>query len=334
MTVIGFHASHEQVHPSALLEAVSLAEQVGFTAAMCSDHFSPWSERQGHSAFAWSWLGAALQATDLPFGVVNAPGQRYHPAIIAQAAATLSAMFPGRFWAALGTGEASNEHITGQVWPRKEIRNARLGECVEVMKRLLAGEEVSHDGLVTVDRARVWTLPEVPPPFLAAAVSPATAAWAASWADGLATVLQPHDDLRATTEAYRAAGGQGPLALQVHLSWAPDEEEALTIAHEQWRSNVFAPNVNWNLDHASLFDEASRYVPREAMRGPVLVSSDLGRHVAWLQELVALGFDEVYLHHVGKEQRPWLEVFGEHVLPQLDVTAKAAAAPATPRPNA
>lgn len=325
MTVVGFHASHEQVHPAALLEAVQLAEQVGFTAAMCSDHFSPWSERQGHSAFAWSWLGAALQATDLPFGVVNAPGQRYHPAIIAQAAATLTAMYPGRFWAALGTGEASNEHITGQVWPRKDVRNARLGECVQVMRGLFAGEEVSHDGLVTVDRAKLWTRPEVPPPLIAAAVSPATAAWAAGWADGLATVLQPSADLTRVVEAYRGAGGRGPLVLQVHLSWAPDEDEALQIAHEQWRTNVFAAHVNWDLDHVSLFDEAAKHVPPEAMRGPVLVSADPARHVTWLQEVIGLGFDEVYLHHVGQEQRAWLEVFGEHVLPELDVTARSAA---------
>src|SRR6188508_1787327 len=139
MTVIGFHASHEQVHPTKLLDAVIHAEQAGFTAAMCSDHIAPWSERQGHSAFAWSWLGAALQATSLPFGIVNAPGQRYHPAIIAQATATLGAMYPGRFWAALGTGEASNEHITGGGWPRKEARNARLAECVEVIRALHRG---------------------------------------------------------------------------------------------------------------------------------------------------------------------------------------------------
>ena len=129
MTRYGFHASHEQISPAVLLRDVQHAERAGFDMAMCSDHFSPWSERQGQSAFAWSWLGAALQATSLPFGVVNAPGQRYHPAIIAQAASTLSAMYPGRFWAALGTGEASNEHITGEIWPRKDVRNARLREC-------------------------------------------------------------------------------------------------------------------------------------------------------------------------------------------------------------
>ncbi len=123
------------------------AEQAGFDAAMSSDHFSPWGERQGESGFAWSWLGAAMATTELPFGIVNAPGQRYHPAIIAQAAATLAEMFPGRFWIALGTGEASNEHITGDVWPSKDVRNRRLLECVAVIRALLAGEEVSHDGL-------------------------------------------------------------------------------------------------------------------------------------------------------------------------------------------
>jgi len=322
MTVVGFHASHEQMHPMRLLESVQLAEQVGFTAAMCSDHFSPWSERQGHSAFAWSWLGAALQATSLPFGVVNAPGQRYHPAIIAQAAATLASMYPGRFWAALGTGEASNEHITGQDWPRKEIRNQRLGECVEVLRALFAGEEVSHAGLVTVDRAKLWTRPETPPPLLGAAVSTKTAGWVASWADGLATVLQPVDALRDVLAAYRDAGGTGLAVLQVHLSWAPTHEEALGIAHDQWRSNIFPPDFNWDVDHQRYFDAAAEHVPPEAMEGPVLVSADPDQHVAWLSELIALGFDEVYLHHVGQEQTAFLEVFGEKVLPQLDVTAK------------
>ena len=140
--VIGFHASHEQIDPRSLLAAVQAAEAAGFQAAMCSDHFSPWSARQGESGFAWSWLGAALQATSLSFGVVNAPGQRYHPAIIAQAAATLAQMFPDRFWVALGSGEAMNEHITGERWPAKSVRNARLRECVDIMRALFAGETV------------------------------------------------------------------------------------------------------------------------------------------------------------------------------------------------
>src|ERR687895_1730592 len=136
MPVVGLHCSHEQIPPSRLLEDARHAEAAGFGAVMSSDHFSPWSERQGESGFAWSWLGAALQATSLPFGVVNAPGQRYHPAIIAQAAATLVEMFPGRLWVALGSGEAANEHITGGGRPAKPVRERRLRECVDVMRAL------------------------------------------------------------------------------------------------------------------------------------------------------------------------------------------------------
>src|SRR6188768_395033 len=214
MTDYGIHASHEQIPPAELLAAVVAAERAGFEAAMCSDHFSPWSARQGQSGFAWSWLGAALQATSLSFGVVNAPGQRYHPAIIAQAIGTLGAMFPGRFWAALGSGEYSNEHITGEPWPRKQVREARLLECVGVIRDLLAGEEVTRDGLVTVDRARLWTRPDRAPALIGAAVSTRTAAWCAGWADGLVTVNAPEDKLREMIAAYRDAGGRGPISLQ------------------------------------------------------------------------------------------------------------------------
>jgi probable non-F420 flavinoid oxidoreductase len=317
VTSYGFHASHEQVDPRDLLAAAVQAERAGFAAAMSSDHFSPWSARQGESAFAWAWLGAALEATRLPFGVVTAPGQRYHPAIIAQAIATLGTMYPGRFWAALGTGEASNEHITGGGWPRKDVRNARLRECVDVIRALLAGEEVSHDGLVTVDRAKLWTRPAEPPSLVGAAVSERTAGWCAEWAEGLITVAAPVERLRRIVAAYRDAGGRGPLRLQVHLSYASDEEEALRIAYDQWRTNVFAPPVCWDLELVDHFDEAARLVPPEAMRGTVRVSADPAQHAAWLQEYADLGFDEVYLHHVGKRQDEFIEAFGTKVLPQL-----------------
>jgi probable non-F420 flavinoid oxidoreductase len=318
MTTVGIHASHEQIPPSALLTAMRDAEAAGFERAWSSDHFSPWSERQGESGFAWSWLGAALHATDLEFGVVNAPGQRYHPAIVAQAAATLCEMFHGRLSVALGTGEFSNEHITGAAWPDKAVRNRRLRECVDVMRALFAGEVVDHDGLVTVDRARLWTLPDRPPPLLATAVSVETAAWAGEWADGLITIGQPHDHLRRMIDAFRANGGDGkPLAVQVHLSWAETDAEALAIAHEQWRTNVFQPPLCWDLPTVEQFDAAAAHVRPEDMHGAVLVSSDLAQHTTWIAELAELGFDAIYLHHVGQEQRPFIEAFGEHVLPRL-----------------
>ena len=321
MTVIGFHCSHEQIAPAQLLHDVRAAEDAGFTAGMSSDHLSPWSSRQGESGYAWSWLGAALATTTLPFGVVTAPGQRYHPAITAQSISTLGQMFPGRFWAALGSGEASNERVTGGDWPRKEVRDARLLECVDVIRRLLHGEEVSHDGLVTVNRARLWTLADPVPGLVGPAVTPQTAARHAAWADGLISVNQPADVLRGVLDAYRDAGGRGPARLQIHLSWAPTEDDALAIAHDQWRSNVLGPPVAWDTESVEAFDLIGESVTPEQVRGAVLVSADLGQHTQWLQEYVAMGWDELYLHFVGKEQARFIDAFGEHVLPQLSPSA-------------
>ncbi|MBA3801055.1 MAG: TIGR03885 family FMN-dependent LLM class oxidoreductase, partial [Geodermatophilaceae bacterium] len=272
MTIVGWHASHEQIAPSRLLEAVRLADELGFDAGMSSDHFSPWSERQGESGFAWSWLGAAMASTAMPFGIVHAPGQRYHPAIIAQAVATLAEMFPGRLWVALGTGEASNEHITGAGWPEKGTRTARLLECVDVIRALLGGDEVSHHGLIEVDRARLWTLPETPPPLIGAAVTAETAALVGGWADGLVTVNQEPSALERVIGAFREGGGVGkPAYLQVHVSWAPSQEEALAIAHDQWRTNVFSPPLCWDLDQPSHFDAAATFVRPDDVRRSVLV---------------------------------------------------------------
>jgi probable non-F420 flavinoid oxidoreductase len=316
--VIGLHCSHEQIPPSRLLRYVRDAEAAGFRAAMSSDHFSPWSERQGESGFAWSFLGAALQATRLPFGVVNAPGQRYHPAIVAQAAATLCELFPGRLWVALGTGEASNEHITGERWPAKAQRKARLRECVDVMRALFAGEVVDHHGLVRVDRARMWTLPAEPPLLVGAAVSEETARWCGEWADGLVTINQPRETLERVIAAFRDGGGDAkPVHLQVHLSWAESEDEALGIAHDQWRTNVFGPPLAWDLETVEQFDLAAAHVRPEDVRESVLVSADTGPHAAWLRELAELGFEQIHLHHVGQDLGPFIEAFGESVLPEL-----------------
>ncbi len=317
MTRYGFHASHEQVSPRQLLTDVQHAETAGFAMAMCSDHFSPWSARQGHSGYTWSWLGAALATTNLTIGCVSAPGQRYHPAVAAQKIATLSQMFEGRFWVALGSGEASNEHITGDRWPRKDVRDQRLDECVDVIRRLLAGEEVSHDGLVTVDRARLWDLPREQPKLIAPVVSVESAARVAAWADGLITIVQPEDQLRRVIETYREAGGRGALSLQVHLSWAESEQAAEDIAWDQWRSNVIGAPVAWDAETAKAFDAIGEQVTLDAVRSAVQVSADLGEHRERLERLVSLGFDDIYLHHVGQEQSAFIDAFGGEVLPGL-----------------
>jgi alkanesulfonate monooxygenase SsuD/methylene tetrahydromethanopterin reductase-like flavin-dependent oxidoreductase (luciferase family) len=174
---------------------------------------------------------------------------------------------------------------------------------------------------VTVDRARLWTLPDQPPLLLGAAVSVETARSIADWADGLITVAQSHDHLRRMIDAYRDAGGNGEISLQVHLSYAAAEDEALRIAHEQWRTNVFGPPVSWDLERAEILDAVSEYVPPDAMREHVLVSSDLAQHAKWLHDLADLGFDAVYLHHVGKEQHEFIDAFGAQVLPQLTTSS-------------
>lgn len=317
MTRIGFHASHEQVSPAQLLLDVQRAEQAGFDMAMCSDHLAPWSTRQGHSGYTWAWLGAALATTRLELGTVSAPGQRYHPVVHAQRIATLAQMFPGRLWVALGSGEAVNEHVTGDRWPDKEARARRLEECVDVIRRLLDGQEVSHDGSVRVDRARVWDLPDVPPLLVGPAVSAASAGRVAAWADGLVTVNQSIETMRQVVAAYRDNGGRGRVALQVHLSWAPTEAEAEQLAFEQWRTNVLGGDVPWDLETPTAFDAVAEHITMDSVRRSVRVSADPAQHVDWLREYADLGFDDLYLHHVGQEQAGFIDTFAEHVVPQL-----------------
>lgn len=318
MLRIGYHASHEQYSPGNLLTWVRQAERAGFTAAMCSDHFHPWSERQGQSGFAWSWLGAALQATTLPFGVVNAPGQRYNPAIVAQAAATLAAMFPDRFWIAVGSGENLNEHITGERWPTKPERNERLLEAVEVMRALWRGETVTHDGHFKVEEARLYSLPLSAPLLIGAAVTKETAKWVGSWADGLVTIDRPREELEEVVASFREGGGESkPMFLQVQLAYAPTDREAEQAAFEQWRTNIFSSSVLSDLRMPAEFDAAARFVKPEALHGPVRISSDIERHIDWLRQNLELGFSDIYLHNVHPDQEAFIDRFGERVLPEI-----------------
>ncbi len=308
---IGYHASHEQFRPSELLAAVRHADARGFVHAMCSDHFAPFSEAQGQSGFAWSWLGAALQGTNLTCGVVTAPGQRYHPAIVAQAAATLAEMFPRRFWLALGSGENVNEHITGDRWPSKEVRQARLRECVDVIRALFAGETVTHDGLVRVEEAKLYTRPTSLPPLFGAAVSAATAKWVASWADGLVTVNQPKDQLRRVVDAFRDNGGAGkPMYLQAHVSLEVDDAAARRAAHQEWRSNALGGPLLWDVPLPQHLDAAAKFVRPEDLDDSVRISADLERHFEWIRDDARLGFERVYLHQVGRDQRRLIDAFG------------------------
>jgi coenzyme F420-dependent glucose-6-phosphate dehydrogenase len=320
MVRIGYHASHEQFSPGDLLRHVQHAEQAGFQAAMCSDHFFPWTEAQGQSGFAWSWLGAAMQATRLPFGVVTVPGDwRYHPAILAQAGATLASMFPDRFWMATGSGEALNEHIVGKHWPDKAERNARLREAVDIMRALWAGETVTHRGRITVEDAKLYTRPVTPPRIICAALSPETARWGGEWADGMVTVSGERESMKEIVEAFREGGGEGkPVILQAQLSYAPSDREALEAAWSQWRGVVFPSPVLATLRMPAEFDRIGEYVRREDMADKVRISSEWEPHLDWLRRDAELGFQEINLHNVCREaQERFIDVFGERVLPEL-----------------
>ena len=315
MTIIGYHASHEQFAPGQLRDLAILAEQAGFQAAKTSDHFHPWSEHQAQSGFAWSWLGAAMQATSLTFGSISAPGYRYHPAILAQAAATCAEMFPDRLWLALGSGQAINESITGEAWPEKAERNARLAECVDIIRALFAGETVTHRGRVTVIEAKLYSRPARPVPLLGAAVTPATAAFVATWADGLLTTSGGDiEATRKTVDAFRDAGGQGkPVYLQHALSWAPTEEQAVSEALHQWGAACIGGEVNWDLRRPADFDLIGKSAREEDIRQTLKVSADISQHLAWLDDVIRIGADHVYLHNVGRNQREFIEQFGSRL---------------------
>jgi probable non-F420 flavinoid oxidoreductase len=320
MAIIGYHASHEQIKPSALLRYVQLAEAVGFGAGMCSDHFHPWNEQQGQSGFAWSWLGAALQATQLSFGMVNAPGQRYHPAIIAQAAATLAEMFPSRLWCAFGSGEYLNEHITGEAWPPKQDRNERLKESVEVIRALWAGETVTHDGYVIVEEAKLYTLPEEPPLVLGAALTEQTAEWVGSWADGIITTAKPVEDQKRFIEAFRRGGGEGkPMYLQTLHAHGSDHAQIQKVAWEQWRTNVFGSTVQADLKTPAHFTAVGNMVPEEEMDKFVRISTNLDDHIQWLRDDIALGFERIFLYNATLDHETFIKTFGREVLPHVNI---------------
>ncbi|MBE9463289.1 TIGR03885 family FMN-dependent LLM class oxidoreductase [Dyadobacter subterraneus] len=314
----GYHVSHEQFKPSLLLTLVQKAQQAGFTQALSSDHYFPWSESQGESGFAWSWLGAAMQATTLGYGIVNAPGQRYHPAIIAQAVATLCEMNPGRFWIAAGSGQFLNEHINGDKWPLKAVRNERLKESVDIMRALWRGETVTHDGHVKVSEAKLYTRPDYIPSVIGAALTEQTAKWVGSWADGMITTSRPKDELKTLIDAFRSGGGENkPIYLKVQLSYDTTFDNALAGAHQQWRNNVFSSALLSDIRSAQGFDAAGDMVKPQDMINSVRISDSTDQHLEWLMADISAGVSNLYLHNVNTRQFEFIDAFGSKVLPHL-----------------
>lgn len=321
--IIGYHASHEQFSPSQLLHFVRHAEAVGFGAIMTSDHFAPWSKRQGNSGNNWAWLGAAMATTSLPFGSLAIPGgSRYHPAVLAQIVATLAEMFPDRLrWIAAGSGEALNETVVGRGWPKKEHRNERMLAGCEIIRALMRGETVTVDQpWFAVQEAKLWSLPQTIPAISGAALSPETAGWMGSWADGLVTVYKPKAELSKIISAFREHGGDGkPLALQLQVSWAQTRDEARIHAWDQWRNAAAPPELMADLPNPAAFDAAVASVGLDQIEHfiPLVTCSD--DLLDLISDGLSCGFDEIYVHSVSRDQEGFINFMGHDVLPTLSV---------------
>jgi coenzyme F420-dependent glucose-6-phosphate dehydrogenase len=326
---VGYAAMLEQFHPTEIVELSAHAETQGFSGVMAADHFQPWVPQQGQSAFVWNVLAALGERTKGDMGPgVTAPTFRWHPAMVAQASATLAAMYPGRHWLGLGSGEALNEHITGEYWPEAPERINRMFEAIDIIKKLfaasLAGKDVKHAGpFYKLESTRLWTMPEVAPEILVATAGPVTAKRAGKTVDGLITVgapLEKIDGLFAKfDEGAREVGkdpSSMPKVLQLHMSWAATDEEAMRNAMVEW------PNGGMKFPKGDIrspfeFEQMAKLVRPEDFEGRMIISADPDVHRAYIQKFVDLGFDRVYLHNVGRNQREWIDVFGRDVLPKL-----------------
>jgi G6PDH family F420-dependent oxidoreductase len=326
---VGYAAMLEQSAPGEAVTLAALAEQHGFSGTMVSDHFQPWVPQQGEASFVWSVLAALGERTTGDIGPgATTPSFRWHPAMVAQAAATLAAMYPGRHWLGLGSGDAVSEHVTGTYWPEAPERINRMFEAIDLIKKLFvasrAGKDVRHRGQhFTLESARLWTMPDVPPPILVATAGPVTARRAGKTVDGMITEGAPLDRLAVLIERFAAGAkesGRDPdhltKLLRLHVSWAPTEAEALENAMREWpngamkfaRSDIRSPFE---------FEQLARLVRPEDFEGRVVISSDPDVHRAAIQRCVDLGFDRVYLHNVGRNQKEFVEVFGRDVIPKL-----------------
>ncbi len=329
--VIGYAAMFEQFHPTELLKYSRLAEEHGFTALMASDHFHPWVPQQGQSGFVWAWLGAVGAQTNLRFGTgVTAPGFRYHPAILAQAAATLEAMYPGRFYLGIGAGEALNEHIAGKYWPEGPVRSEILFEGIEVIRKLFTGKVVKHQGKhFTLESARLYTLPDAPPPIYVASSGPINSERTGKLADGIITVGASDEKVRNLMERFDKGardGGKDPATLpriiQLHVSWAPTRDEAVAQAVKEW-PNGGMPFPKGDIRNPEDFAEMAKFVRPENFANRVLMSENLAEHTAQVQHYLDLGFTEVYIHNVGRNQEAFIQAYGREVIPALKLPARA-----------
>jgi len=317
MVKLGYAMSSEEHTPIDLVRHAQRAEEVGFTYSLISDHFHPWVDAQGHSPFVWSVIGGIAQATSsLRLGTgVTCPTIRIHPAIIAQAAATSAAMMPGRFFLGVGTGEALNEHITGERWPSADERRDMLEEAIDLMRTLWQGGFQSYKGLYyQAEDARLYTLPDDPIEVMVAAAGPAAAELAGRVGDGI-VCTSPDADLIKT---FEEAGGKGKSRYgQFTVCWAASEEEAAQTALKIWPNGGIPGELGQELPLPRHFEQAAQLVTEETIAESVLLGPDPQPYLDKIQEWADAGFDHVYVHQVGPDQDGFFHFASEHLIPKV-----------------
>ena len=316
----GYFLSCEEYTPAELVEQAVRAEEAGFDCLWISDHFHPWNDEQGQSPFVWSVIGAVSQACGLPVTTaVTCPSVRINPVVIAQAAATSAVLLEGRFTLGVGTGEALNEHVLGDVWPTVDVRLEMLEEAVELMRSLWAGEFVNHRGRhYTADTARIYTLPDQPPEIFMSGFGPQAVDVAARIADGYITT-SPDGSL---LKRFRDASGGKPAQAGTKVAWAQTEQEGAELAHRLWATSGLPGELAQVLPSPRHFEQAAELVTLEQTRESVTCGPDPERHLKALKPYVDAGFDDVYVANMGPHWAEMISMYGEFVLPSARAMTK------------
>lgn len=315
-TKYGLTLSSEEHPPRKLIDLAAAAETRGFDFVSISDHYHPWLSTQGHSPFVWSVLGGIATVTDrIGVGVgVSCPTMRIHPAIVAQAVATTACLLEDRFTWGVGTGENLNEHVIGAGWPPAPERLEMLVEAIDVVRRLLGGDSVSMRGdFYTVEDARLFDVPDNPPPIVFSAFGPDAARAAATHGDGL-WITGPDGD---TVETYRSAGGTGPVWTQLSISWDTDAETALERAVRQWSNTGLPGQLNQDLRTVLHFEQAVELVTADVMRASLPCGPDVGPIIDSMRSAEKAGADHIYLHQIGDPAAGFLDAWEQEILPEL-----------------
>ena len=318
MIKLGYALSSEEHEPNQLITNAQMAERVGFKFLLISDHFHPWVPDQGNSSFVWSVLGGIAQSTQrISVGTgVTCPIMRFHPALTAQAAATVSAMMPGRFFLGLGTGEYLNEHIFGDVWPRIETRQEMLAEAIHVIRELWKGEEYSYQGTYyTVQDARIYTLPEKLPPIYVAASGTESAELAAEISDGLISTTSGDDVVKAF---QKAGGAEKPRYGMVKVCWAYSQEEAREIAKRWWPTSAVSGPLHSDLPTPRHFADVVEAMGEPKIPEDTILGPNPNPYLKAIQTLTENGYDHVYLHQIGPDQEGFFKFFKNELMPLLE----------------